>query len=530
MSSAHSVTVTSPPRRAVESRDPATGEVWRRYDPADAPMVAAAIARARAAQPAWAARSVTERAALVRRFHDVLYRRRDEVARLISRETGKPLVDSLATEALISLDFARWTGGALPRFFRSSWRGAAGTTMWRKRVRLERRPLGVIGVITPWNYPFFLPAAGTLPLLACGNAAILKPSEFTPGSGAILEELWREAGLPEGVLQVIQGDGASGAALTRGGVDKVIFTGGSTAGRAVAIACAEQMIPCSLELGGSDAAVVLADADVEHAAAGLVWARYANAGQTCVAPKRVFVEQPAYAAFVDAAARAVRALHVGPADAPASEVGPMIRPHAVATIAAQFRDATAKGARVEAQAASTAATGDGYFPPTLLTGVEPGMRVLEEETFGPLLPVVAVRDADEAISRANASRFGLSASVWTRDRRRGLSVARRLEAGTVMLNDSIAVVGMPDVPYGGVKGSGLGRQHGMVGFEECVHTTPIVDDRFATWRQPQWFGAGAAQRANFQSYTRLAHGRGLRERLGGLPGTIRMLFTRKGST
>ncbi|MBL8998076.1 MAG: aldehyde dehydrogenase family protein [Gemmatimonadetes bacterium] len=532
------VTPLTPPRRAVESRDPATGEVWRTWDPADAATVAAAVARARHAQPAWAARSPSERARIVTRFHDALYRRRREVAELVTREAGKPIVDALSTDVTVALDFAAWTARALPRFFRASWRGAAGITMWRKRVRFERRALGVIGVIAPWNYPFFLPAACTLPVIGCGNAAILKPSEFTPGSGAILEELWREAGLPEGVLQVIQGDGVTGAALTRGGVDKMIFTGGSAAGRAVALACAEQMIPCSLELGGSDAAVVLADADLRHAADGIVWTRFSNAGQTCVAPKRVFVEQPAYAAFVEAASRAVRALRVGPGAEPGSEVGPLIRPHAVSAIQAQLSDATDKGARVVAQAPLQAPpqvtpratqVADGYFPPTLLTDVRDGMKVLDEETFGPILPVVPVRDADEAVARANASSYGLSASVWTRDRAAGLAVARRLEAGTVLLNDAITVVGMPDVPYGGVKRSGLGRLHGDAGLEECVHSMAIVDDRFATWHQPWWFGYGPRHLAHIEAYQRLAHGGGLLERLSGLGGTIRMLLTRKGT-
>ena len=533
---AHNVTAPPPPRRAVESRDPATGEIWRSYDPATAETVASAVARARAVQPAWAARSPGERAKIVRRFHDVLYQRRAEIAALITRESGKTLTDALSADVTVALDFASWTAEVTPGFFRTYWRGAAGITMWRKRVRFERRPLGVIGIITPWNYPFFLPTACTLPVIACGNAAILKPSEFTPGSGAILEELWREAGLPEGVLQVIQGDGVTGAALTRGGVDKMIFTGGSAAGRAVAIACAEQMIPCSLELGGSDAAIVLADADVRHAADGIVWTRFSNAGQTCVAPKRVFVEQSAYPAFVEAASRAVRALRVGPGTDVLSEVGPMIRPHSARTIAEQLADATAKGARIAAQAsAPLAANGnttddaDGFFPPTLLTDVKSGMRVLEEETFGPLLPIVPVRDAEEAVARANNSAFGLSASVWTRDRVRGLAVARRLEAGTVLINDAITVVGMPDVAYGGIKASGLGKLHGIAGLEACVHSTPIVDDRFATWHQPWWFRYNPAHLANIEAYQRLAHGRGIRERLSGLAGTIRMLLTRKGS-
>jgi len=519
--------MTAGARRPVESRDPSSGEVFARYESADAAAVAAALARARLAQPAWAARTARERAAVVRRFHESLYRRRDEVAALIARESGKPIVDASAADVTVTLDFARWTAESLPRFARAPWQGVAGMAMWRKRVRYERTPLGVIGVIAPWNYPFFLPATCVLPALATGNAVLLKPSEYTPGSGAIIASLWQDAGLPEGLLQVLQGDGVTGAALTRAGVDKMLFTGSAAAGRQVAIACAEQLIPCSLELGGSDAAIVLADADLQHAADGIAWTRFANAGQTCVAPKRVYVEAAAYDGFVAAMQRAVRAIRVGAGDAHDSEVGPLIRPQAAATIAAQLADAVAQGATVAAQA--TAPDRPGFHAPTLLTDVTDAMRVMREETFGPLLPVVKVRDSEEAIARANASAFGLSASVWTRDRARGLAVAQRLQTGSVQLNDAISIVGMASVPYGGTKTSGLGRMHGLAGLEACVRNTPIVDDRFTHWHQPWWFGYGRERLAQVRAFQRLAHGASLGERLSGVLGTIRLVFGRKGS-
>lgn len=514
------------PRRPVESRDPTTGEVWRRWESVDAEGVAAAVARARTAQPAWAARSPAERVQVIDRFRAVLLRRSEEVSRIITRESGKPLVDATGADVTVALDFAAWVAKEVPRFLRARPRGVAGMTMWRKRVRMERRPLGVVGIIAPWNYPFFLPTSCALPMIACGNAVLVKPSEFTPASGAILDDLLREAGLPEGVLQVIQGDGVTGAALTRGGVDKMMFTGGAAAGRAVAVACAEQLIPCSLELGGSDAAIVLSDADLRYTADGLAWTRFSNAGQTCVAPKRIYVEAPVYDRFVAEMAAAVQALKVGPGADPSNEVGPLIRPQAVATIRAQCEDAVAKGARIAAQASAPAA-GE-FFPPTMLVDVDDSMRVLSEETFGPLLPVIKVRDADEAVARANASSYGLSGSVWTTDRARGLAVARRLETGTVLLNDALAVVGMADVPYGGVKSSGVGRMHGREGLEDCVKTTPIVDDLFPTWHQPWWFGYGAAHLERVRAYQRFAHGRSIRERLGGLAGTLALVFARKG--
>lgn len=492
-------------------------------------QVALAVKRARTAQPAWGATSPADRARVLRRFHDVVWRRRHEIAAIITRESGKPYVEALGADVLVTLDFTTWTARTAPRFLRSNWRQVSGLLFWRKRVRFEKAPLGVIGIISPWNYPFFLPAACVLPAIACGNAVVLKPSEVTPESGGILESLWREAGLPDGVLNIVQGDGVTGAALTRGGVDKMIFTGSGAAGRKVAQACADQLIPCSLELGGSDAAIVLADADVRHAADGIAWGRFTNAGQSCVAPKRVFVEAPVYDAFVAAMARAVSSLKVGQGDDATSDVGSLVHGVAANTITAQRDDAVAKGARIVATAPAPERTAGSYFPPTLLADVTPEMRVLNEETFGPLLPVMRVRDAEEAIARTNDSMHGLSASVWTRDRARGLAVAKRLEAGTVMINDSVSVVGMADVPYGGVKQSGLGRLHGIDGLAACVRTAAVIDDRFATWHQPWWFRYDAQHRAGFEDFGRLTHGATLWERLRGIPGVVRMILRRKGS-
>ena len=502
-------------------------------EPQVAQALSRALRRARAAQAGWAATTPADRMKIVRRFHDVLWRRRHEVAAIVTRESSKPFTDALGVDVLTTLHFAKWTARHTPRFLRASWRQVSGLLFWRKRVRFEKAPVGVIGIIAPWNYPFFLPASCVLPAIACGNTVVLKPSEVTPDSGGVLESLWLEAGLPEGVLNVVQGDGKVGAALTRAGVDKMIFTGSAAAGRKVALACAEQMIPCSLELGGSDAAIVLADADLRHAADGIAWGRFANAGQTCVAPKRVFVESAAYDGFVEAMARAVRALKVGHGDDPTSDLGPLVHAVAVDQIASQRDDALAKGARVVATA--PVPVGDGanghsnYFPPTLLADVTDDMRVMREEAFGPLLPLVRVRDAEEAITRANASVFGLSASVWTRDRARGLAVARRLDAGTVLINDAVSVVGMPDVPYGGVKTSGLGQLHGVEGLAACVKSTAIIDDRFATWHQPWWFRYDLVHRAGFEAFGRLLHGATIGERLSGVPGVLRLMVRKKGT-
>ncbi|MFN8580268.1 MAG: aldehyde dehydrogenase family protein [Gemmatimonadaceae bacterium] len=443
-----------------------------------------------------------------------------EVATTIHRETGKPVAEALAAEVAVTLDMASFVSREAPMFARAPWFTPSSLALWRKRVQIAHEPHGVIGVISPWNYPFMLPAGVVLSALATGNAVVLKPSELTPSSAALLGDLLTEAGLPPGLLSVVQGDGQTGAALATGGIDKLFFTGSVATGRRVSVACAEQFVPCVLELGGSDAAIVLDDADIEHAASGIVWGRCANAGQTCVAPKRVFVEAARAEALTRAIGDRLQRLRVGADDA-TYDMGPLIRPSQRDAVDAQLRDAVSRGAVLVAGAISD--SGAPTALPALLTDVPHDARVWHEETFGPILPVMAVRDDADAIARANDSAFGLSASVWSRNRTRAVRVAQQLRAGTVMINDVSAVAGMADVPHGGVKASGTGRSHGLMGLEECVRTHTIIDDRFSAWRQPWWFGYAPSRLSHLDAFLRLAHGTTLRERISGIPGTLRLL-------
>ena len=510
--------------RPVESRDPATGTVWRQFTAATPADVDAAVARARSAQQGWAVAPVAVRAERLRRFHDILFRRRNDVAAMLTRENGKPSVEAISTEVTVVLDFAKYYADRAPRFLRASWFNAASLAMKRKRIRVLHEPMGVIGVISPWNYPFMLSAAIVLPALVTGNAVLLKPSEMTPSTGLLLGELLHEAGIPSDLFQVIQGDGATGAALCGTDVDKVFFTGSEAAGRAVALKCAARLIPCSLELGGSDAAIVLADADVRHAASGIAFGRFSNGGQTCVAPKRVFVEGAAYEPFVAALRTTIGALRMGPGDDPDTDVGPMIREHAAAALVAQRDDALSYGATMFSGAGTDREAG-WFVAPTVLLGVDDESRAFTEETFGPLLPVVRVADVEEAITRANASEFGLAASIWSRDTARAARLAERLAAGSVTINDVIVTAGMADVPHGGVKNSGVGRTHGMAGLEECVRTKAIVADRFASWRQAWWFGYSRTHAKGIDAFVRLAHSPGWWDRVRSIPAFLRLLLS-----
>ena len=510
----------------VVSRDPATGEIWRRHRAATVADVDAAVAAARRAQPAWAALGVRARAGHLDRFREVLVRRRAEVADVIRRENGRPVLEALGTEVLVTLDYARFYARVAPKELEGRWRTPASVVFWRKRVRVTHEPYGVVGVISPWNYPFMLAAGVALPALVAGNAIVLKPSELTPATGLLLGELLVEAGFPADVVRVLPGAGATGAALARAAVDKVAFTGSVATGRKVAVACAERLVPCALELGGSDPALVLDDADPEVAARGIAWARFSNAGQTCAAPKRVYATERVHDRFLAALVGQVERLRVGDASTDV-DVGPLVHPSQVATLRAQLDDALAGGARVAARAARVP-EGDGYFPPTVLVDVRPGMRVLTEETFGPLLPVMRVKDEAEAIARANDSEFGLSASVWSRDRARARAVAEQLEAGAIAINDAVIVAGMAEVPFGGVKASGLGRAHGLVGLMEFTRTRAVVDEALPGLPQLQWFGYDAGLARELDAAIVLLHGRG-RARLGAMGRAMALLRRLRGS-
>ena len=508
-------------RRPVESRQPSTGEVWRSFPAATPETVLCAVAAARAAQPAWAAQPVGVRLLTLRRFHELVFTRRNEIAELISRETDKPVAEAMGTEVGVVLDDVQFLLRAVPKLGRSPWFGSGSLAYSRKRLRIIYEPYGVVAVISPWNYPFMLACARLLPALATGNAVVFKPSELTPSVGELTRQLLVDAGVPADVIALLQGDGATGAALAAAGVDKVLFTGSVAAGRAVAMSCAVRLVPCGLELGGSDAAIVLADANLAHAASGLAWGRFSNAGQTCVAPKRIFVEDAAFEPFIADLTRVVTQLRTGTGSDDATDVAAVIRPEFRVVLEAQRDDAIARGARVVACAPAANAN---IFPPTVLTDVPDDARALREETFGPLMILIRVRDADEAVSRANASEFGLSASVWSRDSARAGRVAARLACGTVAINDVLCTAGIPELPHGGVLLSGIGSTHGLEGLRDCVRTKGIAADRFGGLRQGWWFGYSRARRQGVDAFVRLAHSRSVRDRIAAIPDVIRMLL------
>ena len=472
------------------STNPATGEVLGELTCATPDEVRAAVLRAKVAQPQWQAKPVAERIAVLRKFQQLLHDRRDDVARLICREAGKPAAEALATEVLVVLDAAQFCLRTAHNFLRDQPLPHGNIAMKTKRGKLVREPYGVVGIVSPWNYPFSIPAAETLAALVTGNAVVLKPSEFTPLIALELQRLLHAAGLHTDMMQVVIGEGPIGAALVESPVDKLIFTGSVATGKRVGEAAARRLLPVVLELGGKDPMIVLEDADLEIATSGALWGAFMNAGQTCLSVERCYVHRSLYEPFVEMCRDKIARLRVGNGIQSEVEIGPMIHERQLKIVEDQVNDAVQRGARLVVGGKRLTELGPNFYSPTLLADVSNDMRVMQEETFGPVLPVAPFDSDDDAVRLANDSDFGLAASVWTRDRKRGEAIARKIKAGTVMLNDMISCFGIAEAPHGGFKQSGIGRSHGELGLQEMVQTKYVDVDLLPSIPKVWWFGYG----------------------------------------
>ncbi|HEX3344059.1 MAG TPA: aldehyde dehydrogenase family protein, partial [Polyangiaceae bacterium] len=354
-----------------------------------------------------------------------------------------------------------------------------------KKLLVTYRPLGVVGIITPWNGPFILSLNPSVQALMAGNTVVLKPSEVTPFSGRLVGELFRDAGLPADVLTVVEGDGETGAALVEAGVDKVSFTGSVRTGRKVGEACGRNLVPCTLELGGKDPMVVCADADIERAAGGAVFGAFMNAGQFCCSTERVYVLDSVADDFTRRVVDKTKKLRLGKEGE--FDIGPMIWPKQLETIERHVADALEKGARILSGGRRATEIGNLFYEPTVLVDVTHDMAIMREETFGPILPIVRVKDEAEALRLANDTVYGLAANVWTKDEAKAVRLAKGIVAGSVCVNESAITYGAVEAPFGGRRTSGVGQVNGETGLRGYCFAQPILLDRFGTKDEHVWY-------------------------------------------
>ncbi|WP_437768935.1 aldehyde dehydrogenase family protein [Sorangium sp. So ce281] len=441
------------------------------------------VRRARQAQAAWAARPIAERARLLAEAGRCLMGKADEIAAELHRELGKPMADAYGVDLGSTPEVFRYYTTRAEDFLPAEDVAFNPVMFPRKKARVERLPHGVVGLIMPWNYPVSIPVHNLVPALLAGNAVVLKPSEHAARTSAALVGALSDA-LPEALLGLVQGGAEAGAALVEE-VDQIVFVGGVAGGRAVARAAAERLIPAQIELGGKDAAVVLRDADLDRAAHGIAWAGFVNAGQSCAGVERVYVESEVFDAFVGRLVAVAERLRVGDdGTAPGTvEIGPMATPAQLSRVEAHVSQAVAAGAQVRCGGARR---GNCYLP-TVLTGVDPSLDLLREETFGPVIPVVAVPDADAAIRAANESAYGLTGSVWTRDVARGAALARELRVGVATVNNHMFTAAAPQAVWTGRGISGYGVQNGPAVVQAMTRPRLLAVDENTAPRELWWF-------------------------------------------
>jgi acyl-CoA reductase-like NAD-dependent aldehyde dehydrogenase len=491
--------------------NPATGEVIATVPILGVEDLERLEKRARDAQPSWEALGFEGRAKVLKRAQKWMTDNTDRVLKTVMSEAGKTYEDAQLADygyTVAALGFwAKEAEGYLEDEHVPSWNNpvVAG-----KKLILRYAPVGVVGVIGPWNYPITNSFGDCIPAMMAGNSVILKPSEVTPLSSLLMEEMLKECGIPEGVFQVATGDGSTGAELINH-VDCMMFTGSTRTGKAVMKAAADRLIPCYLELGGKDPMIVCADANLDRAANAAAYYSMNNGGQVCISVERVYVEEPVYDKFVEKVTDNVKKLRQGaPAEAGSVDVGAVTFPPQIEIVDEHVRDAVAKGAKV--LTGGHRRDGEGrFYEPTVLVDVDHSMKIMTDETFGPTLPIMKVADAEEALRLANDTDYGLAASVWTKDAERGEALARRVEAGAVCVNDAQVNYAALNLPMGGWKSSGLGTRHGAAGIRKYTKVQSLLVTKLAPKKDVHMFPYKKRRTRALQRFYKFLYGRGKRD-------------------
>ncbi len=486
----------------LESLNPATGELIGSVETIKPGKVQEVVDDVAQVQPFWAQLSLEDRARYMRRAADVLLEELDELAELLCREQGKPRVECFTMELLPTVDALTWIADEGPEILADERISMSQAFLKTKRSKFVYEPMGVVGVIAPWNYPWSIPFGEVAIALMAGNGVVLKPASLTPLIGERIRMLFEKAGFPEGLVRTVHGGGRVGDALVKSSAQKIFFTGSVEVGYKVGAAAAKRMKGAVLELGGKDPQIVCPDADLANAVSGAVWGGFANAGQTCSGIERVYVHRDVAGPFLEGVVRETERLTVGDPLQWDTEIGPMVSGEQADLVMELVDDAIRSGAEKLTGGPVEVKGGKGRFiAPIVLTGVTHEMRIMKEEIFGPVLPVVTVASEEEALRLANDSDFGLGASVWTKDRAKGERLARRVESGMVWINDHSFSHGACQCAWGGVKDSGLGRSHSKFGFYECVNIKLVSYEPGWTrdfWWQPYDRDLGRAIQASAQ--------------------------------
>ena len=493
---AHAATIPA----ELESFNPATGELIGSVPTVTPQDVQGVVDDVAGVQPFWAQLPLSDRARYMRRAAQAIIDDLDGISTLLSSEQGKPLNESYLMELLPTIDALHWIADHGEEILGDERVKSAQIFVKQKKSWFSYESLGVVGVIAPWNYPWSIPFGEVAIALMCGNGVVLKPASLTPLVGQQIQTIFERAGVPEGLVRTVHGGGAVGNALVESSAAKIFFTGSVEVGQRVGVACAERLKGCVLELGGKDAQLVLSDAHLPHAISGCLWGGFANAGQTCSGIERVYVMHDVAERFVDGVVRGAQALRVDDPLDWNTEIGPMVSEEQFETVRELVDDAVASGAKLHCGGPVEVPGMSGrFYAPAVLTDVTHDMRIMREEIFGPVVPIITVRSEDEAVELANDSEFGLGASVWSLDRGKAERIGHRIEAGMVWLNDHMYSHGTCQCAWGGVKHSGIGRTHSKFGFYECVNVKQMVWEPSRTrnfWWHPYNAALGRATNAS----------------------------------
>lgn len=465
----------------MKSINPNTKEIIGEIEKTNPEKIVEIVEKSRAAQKLWKSTELKKRLKFIQKAKEILYEQREELAQLITQENGKPIFESYSTEIIPTLSIFDYYIKNSEKFLRPHYERIKLPVMIHKKSWIEYEPYGVVGIISPWNYPLLLPMGQIIPALIVGNSVIFKPSEWTPFVGKKIDELFNYAGLPENVFQTIFGEAEIGEALVKSNIDKLFFTGSTKVGKIISKNAADKLLPVSLELGGKDPAIVLEDADLDRTAMGILWGSIMNAGQTCVSVERVYVDEKIFETFLNKLINQISRLQPFN-NSPYYDYSKIKLQKQVEIIKEHIDDAITKGAKI-----IFGGKVDGNFvEPTILTDVNHSMLVMQEETFGPIIPIMKFKTIDEAIQLANDCSYGLSASVWTKDIALGKKIAKQIQAGSVLINDCISYFGAGEAVVGGIKMSGTGRVHSRSGLMEMVYEKYYNYDTL-TWQKKLWW-------------------------------------------